>query len=305
MTTNTGPLTAARAFGLPVLLRTGATAGTDSPVGRASRAASSAAQSGGFAPRQPPDGRDPSGSGAQRRLHAMLRELAFVGTAALLYSLVRGLTDDRVDTAFANAERLISFERWLGIFVEPQVQTWAVARDVVVNLANAVYIMYWPVIIGTFLWLLVRRPEAYRFYRNALLASGGFSLIVFALYPLAPPRFLPEYGFVDTIAAHSDGYREFNASALVNEYAAMPSLHFGWVLLAGIAIYHLVERRLARTVAVAMPVLMLSAIVLTGNHYFMDAIVGGAVVVAGLGVAGLVARRSAGRTTHAWAAHQG
>ena len=215
----------------------------------------------------------------------------FVGTAALLYSLVRGLTDDRVDLAFTNAERLISLERGLGVFVEPWLQGWATASDVVVNLANAVYILYWPIIVGTLVWLLARRPAAYRFYRNALLASGAFSLGVFALYPLAPPRFLPEYGFIDTIAAHSDGYREFNASALVNEYAAMPSLHFGWVLLAGIAIYRLVEHRLARAIAVALPVLMLSAIVLTGNHYLMDAVVGGTVVLAGLGVSHVLASR--------------
>jgi hypothetical protein len=235
----------------------------------------------------------------------MLRELVLVGTAALLYSLVRGLTDDRVDLAFANAERLISFEHRLGIFVEPRLQSWAVASDVVVNVANAIYILYWPIIVGTLVWLVARRPEAYRFYRNALLASGGFSLAVFALYPLAPPRFMPEHGFVDTIAAHSNGYREFNASALVNEYAAMPSLHFGWVLLAGIAIYRLVDHRLARAVAAALPIMMLSAIVLTGNHYLMDAVVGGGVVVAGLGIAHLLARRTEPQLSPAWAAHQG
>jgi hypothetical protein len=235
----------------------------------------------------------------------MLRELVLVGTAALLYSLVRGLTDDRVDLAFANAERLISFEKWLGIFVEPRLQSGAVANDVVVNVANAIYILYWPIVVGTLVWLVARRPEAYRFYRNALLASGGFSLVVFALYPLAPPRFMPEHGFVDTIAAHSNGYREFNASALVNEYAAMPSLHFGWVLLAGIAIYRLVDHRLARAAAVALPIMMLTAIVLTGNHYLMDAVVGGGVVVAGLGVAHLLARRTEPQLSRAWAAHQG
>lgn len=234
----------------------------------------------------------------------MFRELALVGTAALLYTLVRGLTDDRVNLAFANAERLISFERGIGIFVEPRLQSWAVASDVIVNLANAVYILYWPIIIGTLLWLLARRSGAYPFYRNALLASGGIALVVFALFPLAPPRFLPEHGFVDTIAAHSDGYREFNASALVNEYAAMPSLHFGWVLLSGIAIYRLVDHRLARVVAIALPILMLSAIVLTGNHYLMDAVVGGGVVLAGLGVAHLLGRRAASRSVREWAAHQ-
>lgn len=219
------------------------------------------------------------------------RELVLVATAALLYSLVRGLTDDRVDMAFANAEQVIDIERRLGLFIEPDLQQWAVGSDVVVNLANAVYIAYWPIVIGTLVWLLVTRPAVYPLFRSALLASGALSLVVFALYPLAPPRFLPDHGFVDTIAAHSEGYREFNASALVNEYAAMPSLHFGWVLLASIAIGLVVRSRWLRLGAATLPVLMLASIVLTGNHYVVDAIVGGAVVLAGLGIALLLRDR--------------
>jgi hypothetical protein len=213
------------------------------------------------------------------------REALLIAVAGLLYSLVRGLTDDRVEVAFANAERVIWLERRLGLFVEADLQRRALSSDLVVDLVNAIYISYWPIIVGTLLWLLIRRPASYPLFRTALLASGLLSLAVFALFPLAPPRFLPEYGFVDTIAAHSDGYRDFNASALVNEYAAMPSLHFGWVLLASIAIGALSRHRLARAVAVALPMLMLAAIVLTGNHYFVDAVVGGGVVLAGLWIA--------------------
>jgi hypothetical protein len=233
-------------------------------------------------------GRTPA---ARARWLLVAREAALIAVAGLLYSLVRGLTDDRVDVAFANAEQVIALERRLGIFVEPNLQRWAVGSDLVVNLANAVYISYWPIIIGTLLWLLVRRPAVYPLYRTALLGSGLLSLAVFALYPLAPPRFLPEHGFVDTIAAHSDGYRDFNASALVNEYAAMPSLHFGWVLLAGIAIGSLADHRVARAAAVAPPVLMLASIVLTGNHYLLDAVVGGAVVLGGLWIAVVINRK--------------
>lgn len=306
MTTYTGHLTVARTAGLPIFLRT-VTARSGGTVSVRESASSGTSGTGRrrLEPIQPADsgGRQPPGVGARRRVHVMIRELGFVAAAALLYSLVRGLTDDRVDLAFANAERLISFEQRLGIFAEPRLQAWANGSELTVNLANAVYILYWPIIIGALLWLLAWRPAAYRFYRNALLASGAFSLVVFALYPLAPPRFLPEYGFVDTIAVHSEGYREFNASALVNEYAAMPSLHFGWMLLAGIAIYQLAEHRLARAVAVALPGLMLAAIVLTGNHYMMDAVVGGAVVLAGLGVASLVARYKTARPGRGQPAH--
>lgn len=231
-----------------------------------------------------PDHRRPRRD-ARARWMFLTREAALLAVAGLLYSLVRGLTNDRVDVAFANAEQVISLERGLGLFIEPGLQRWAVANDGVVHLANAVYIGYWPIIIGTLLWLLIRRPAAYPLYRTALLASGLLSLAVFALYPLAPPRFLPEHGFVDTIAAHSAGYRDFNASALVNEYAAMPSLHFGWVLLAAIAIGSLVRQRLVRIGAAALPLIMLAAIVLTGNHYLVDAVVGGVMVLGGLAVA--------------------
>lgn len=232
------------------------------------------------------------------RWQTALQEASFIAVAALLYSLVRGLTDDRVDAAFANAERVISFERWLGIFVEADLQRIALRGDAVVDFVNAIYIAYWPIVFGTLIWLLVRHPAVYPLYRNALLASGALSLAVFALYPLAPPRFLPEYGFVDTIARESEGYRSFNASALVNEYAAMPSLHFGWVLLLAIAVGTLARNRIARAGAVVTPGLMLAAIVLTGNHFFIDGVVGGAIVLAGLSIA-LLLRRRFGSGAHA------
>lgn len=235
--------------------------------------------------------------GAKRRLHRIGRELALIAGAGLAYSLVRGLTDDRVDEAFDNAEKVVDAERSAGVFVEPAVQDAALGSGFLTDLANAIYISYWPFMLLTLGWLLIWRPGAYPLYRNAVLASGGFALVLFALFPLAPPRFLPHHGFADTIALYSDGYREFNASALVNEYAAMPSLHFGWVLLAAIAVYRLARRPEVRVLAAAAPVAMLWAIVATGNHYLVDALGGGLVVLAGLGVARLIQRRRTRSTT--------
>jgi len=234
------------------------------------------------------------GLGARRRWGTTVREAAFIAAAALLYTLVRGLTDDRIPTAFTNADEVISFERALGIFVEPDLQAAVLDSEFVVDVANAVYISYWPIVVGTLGWVLLRHPGHYPIYRNAVLASGAFSLAIFALYPLAPPRFLPEHGFVDTIAANSAGYREFNASALVNEYAAMPSLHVGWVLLVSIAIMNLVRSRVVRVTAAILPLAMFAAIVLTGNHYIVDGIAGGAVVLLGLATATALRRRRAG-----------
>ncbi|AYY14820.1 phosphatase PAP2 family protein [Actinobacteria bacterium YIM 96077] len=215
-----------------------------------------------------------------------IREGLLVATATLLYSLVRGLTDDRVDLAFENAERVISFQSTLGFFVESDMQAWIADNDVAINIVNAIYIGgYWPVLIGTLAWLLVRHPDHYTLYRNALLASGAITLVIFALYPLAPPRFLPEQGFIDTVAENSETYRNFTASPFVNEYAAMPSLHFGWILLLSIAWIAVSKRRIATAFGVIMPISMFAAIVLSGNHFIIDGIVGGIVVLAGLGIA--------------------
>ena len=142
----------------------------------------------------------PPGRRSRSRWLVALRELAFISAAALLYSLVRGLTDDRVQTAFGNAERVISFERSLGLFVEADLQHAVLRNDVMMDGLNAVYIAFWPAVLGALAWLLVRHPVVYPLYRNAMLASGVLTLVVFAAFPLAPPRFLSEYGFIDTIA---------------------------------------------------------------------------------------------------------
>ncbi|TDC48099.1 phosphatase PAP2 family protein [Jiangella ureilytica] len=234
------------------------------------------------------------------RLATAAKEIAFLLAAALLYTLVRGLTSDRVDAAFRHAEDVIAFERSLGIDVETDLQSLILDHEWAIDAANGFYIYgYWPVFVLTLVWLIARRPAAYPFYRNALLASGAFSLVVFAFYPLSPPRFLPWHGFVDTISLEAPTYREMNSPTFVNEYAAMPSLHFGWILLLGIAWVALSRVLVVRIAGATMPLLMFAAIVLTGNHYVVDAIVGGAVVVAGIGVAVLIERYERRRAVEA------
>jgi hypothetical protein len=240
-------------------------------------------------------GRTGVDDGRPRRVPALIREAALIAFAAGLYALVRGLANDRVYAAFDHAEQVISFERSVGLFVEPAWQRAIIDNDIVVAAANAVYIAFWPVVVLTLAWLLLRRPAAYPRFRNAVLASGALSLVLFAVYPLAPPRFVPEYGFVDTIAQHATTYRTLNAPALVNEYAAMPSLHFGWVLLVGIVWVTLTRHVVVRALGEVLPVLMFAAVVLTANHYIVDGIVAAAVIVLGLVIAGLIDSARNGR----------
>ena len=216
----------------------------------------------------------------------------FIAIATQLYSRVRGIADSQLHMAYDNAERVIALERALNIFEERSVQQAVIGNEALIHVANTIYIWgFAPVMVGTLAWLIIRRPAHYALFRNALLGSGAVALVLFATFPLAPPRFMPHYGFVDTVELHAYWYRTFNGSAVVNEYAAMPSLHFGWVLLAAIAIATLSRYRAVRIAVIAAPTLMFAAIVITANHYFVDGVVGAAVVTCGLAGAHAMRRR--------------
>jgi hypothetical protein len=253
------------------------------------------------APRAPEHGGSTARDQRKRWLIAV-REALFIVVATQLYSRVRGIADNQIHVAYDNAERIIALERALNIFEERSVQRAVIGNEAIIHIANTVYIWgFAPLMVGALAWLIVRRPAHYALFRNALLASGAVALVLFATFPLAPPRFMPQYGFVDTVELHASWYRTFNGSAVVNEYAAMPSLHFGWVLLAGIAIGMLAKYRAVRIAAIAAPLLMFAAIVVTANHYFVDGVVGAAVVACGLaGAYGMRRRFSTGRPGGLW-----
>jgi glycerophosphoryl diester phosphodiesterase/membrane-associated phospholipid phosphatase len=206
---------------------------------------------------------------------AFLREAALVVLAYFAYFLVRGASEGRPSEATAHALDVIDAERALRLYHEERLQQAILDHQSLVDAANWAYIWgHWPLIAIVATWLFVARRPTYYTFRNAFLISGGIGLIVFALYPVAPPR-LADSGVVDTITEHSRSYRVFQPPALVNQYAAMPSLHFGWNLLIGIALFRTAPRRAVRAFAVALPVVMWLSVVLTGNHFILDTIAGG------------------------------
>lgn len=210
----------------------------------------------------------------------VLGEILLLAPAVLLYFGVRGLVDAREADAVRNAQQILDLEHLVGIGHELTMQQWVIGSDVAVNLMNWVYIWaHWPVLVAALVWLVVWRPHAYPLYRNVLLASGAVGMVIFALYPVAPPRLMPDLAFVDTVTLRSQSYRVLQPSALTNPFAAMPSLHFGWNLIVGIAVFREARHRIWRWLGVVLPVAMLLAIVLTANHYLLDAVVGGVLVV--------------------------
>lgn len=168
---------------------------------------------------------------------------------------------------------------------------------------NQLY-LYWhlPVIGLVALWLYVRSRGHYLLLRNAFLLSGVVALCAYLTLPVAPPRQLP--GFVDTIAIQYGTERPGTPGIFVNHYAAVPSLHFGWNVLAGLMPLFVVRNAWTLAFAVAMPVITLASIVFTANHFFLDAVAGLAAVALGAVIA-LILRsrlRAGARDWVAWLA---
>ncbi len=226
----------------------------------------------------------------------LLIVLAFYG----VYTAVRNTQgSERVGVVHActNARRILDAEAFLHIKWEQAIQDFFIDHKWFIWIWNNFYgSAHFIVTIGALVWLFRRAPQRYSRWRTTLAITTGLALFGFAFFPLAPPRLVSStcdfgaaYHYVDTLKTIG-GLWDFDSGAMQkvsNQYAAMPSLHFGWSLWCGIVLYGLARRRWARALAVAYPVLTLFTIVVTANHYILDA-VGGACAL-GLGAAAAVA----------------
>lgn len=211
-----------------------------------------------------------------------LRQLVLFGLAALAYFGVRGLTEGDISAATRNADWVLETERALWLDLELGIQSVLLERQLWVDLANWVYIWgHWPVVAATLLWLVFNHRDDYFELRNAMFISGAIGLIIFASFPVSPPR-LFSVDYVDTVTEHSESYRVLQPPGLVNKYAAVPSLHFGWNLLVALTWRRLGQGPLPLVGAVVMPAAMALAVVATSNHWVMDVIMGAMVALAGL-----------------------
>lgn len=225
---------------------------------------------------------DRTAAGAGRRRGIL--EIALVCSAALAYFGIRHLTEGDAAEAYAHAHREMRLERTLHLAWETSLQGLVLGHPLLVTLANWIYIWgHWPVLITVGAALFARRRERYLLLRNAMLLSGAIGFCFFALVPVAPPR-LADPSSVDTVTLHSHSYRTLQPPALTNAYAAFPSLHFGWDLLAAIALWGATDSRALRALVVIVPAAMAAAVVLTANHYVLDVLGGLAVVLIALGL---------------------
>ena len=216
-------------------------------------------------------------------LSRYVREPLIVLLAYIPYFFARGLAVQNAEQAFDNASHLVRFERSIGIFGEISLQSATISYDFLLHAFNAIYFYgHWPIIISVGVYLFVKNPRAYVITRNAFLISGAIALVLYALFPVAPPR-LSVLGVADTLQLTVP--LSLDQSRLVNPFAALPSLHVGWDLIIALGIFVAIRKPFARGVALLLPPAMMLATVVTGNHFFVDGIAGAGLALAAFVVA--------------------
>ncbi len=199
------------------------------------------------------------------------REVLLLAAGFLAYEVARLHTEGSFVQASANAYRLVDLERGWGLFLEGRVQGWVLQSETLTRSLNAIYSFYFlAMAVGVLLWLFLADRPNYRLYRNALGISVLLAVPTFALWPVAPPRLLPELGIVDTVV------RQGREHVFANQYAAVPSLHVGWMLLAGYVLARSIGGWRGAAVGVVPGAVMQLTVVTTGHHYWVDGLLGGA-----------------------------
>src|SRR5918992_1876771 len=209
----------------------------------------------------------------------VLRQILLFCGAYWLYRIVRGMTDGRVGEAFGNARELIGLERGMGLFFEPAVHAWAESTQWLIDGASWMYVnSHFAVTTITLGFIYLRRNRSFYFIRNMFMVAMGIALVLYAAYPTAPPRFMPEWGFQDSVARFTGLTAEgSSADALYNPFAAVPSMHVAFALMLGVPMAAMARRRWVTGLWLVYPFVVTFVVVATANHWWFDAFAGAVV----------------------------
>ncbi len=224
---------------------------------------------------------------AIRQLGLGVFELLLVSGLYVVYRLGRLVTVDRTETARAHARLVHHLEGVLQLPSEAAIQQ-AVHSVRLFEAANIYYLSaHFPVTIAFLVWGFVARPRSeYLWARRLLVVLTLLGLAAHIVFPLAPPRMFPHWGFLDTMTTYGPSAYDGASGALVNQYAAMPSLHIGWAVLIAVVVWRTGPRLIA-VLACLHALTTVAVVTVTANHWLLD----GLVAVALLGVALLVVPR--------------
>lgn len=232
-------------------------------------------------------------------LEPVAAEFALIAGLYAIWRLARMLPIASVDGARERAHDIATFEQWLHLPTELQVQHFVLDHESLADVSTWYYAtVHVPALIVFLFWLFYRHRDVYPRWRNALaLVTAGCLAIRFIR--VAPPRFLPDLGYVDL--SHHYGPSVYSAdprTGISDQFAAMPSIHVAWAAIVSFGIFAATTSRW-RWVLVLHVVITTLVVSATGNHWWMDGIVAVGLLAGSLAIdTALLARireRPAGR----------
>ncbi len=224
-------------------------------------------------------------------VRAVIIEVFLLGIMFAVYELGRHLVDAEAGIATAHARQVWDLERWLRLPSETVVQSWILDHADVAKLCNLYYVgVHFPATFAVLIWLFVRHRGQYLRVRTEMILATAVALVIHINYPLAPPRLVSAFGIVDTmVTVGPSAYPQSTTSGFANQFAAMPSLHVGWAVLMAVAVIRVYKSRW-RWAALLYPAATWSVVVVTGNHYILDGVIGTLIVLLAVAACGLVPR---------------
>jgi hypothetical protein len=216
----------------------------------------------------------------------LLREAALLVLLWAAYSVGRWVAAQHAGNAFVHADEVWSLERGLQMPNEAHLQAWLLHWPAAVRATNSYYAwVHFPATVSCLAWLFIRYPRHYLWIRRVLGSVTAAALVVHLLYPLAPPRMMPQHGFVDTgVRFGQSVYGPVSGSdGLANQFAAMPSLHVGWAFAVALALAAVTSGRL-RLLWFVHPAATFLVVVVTANHFWLDGVVSAVLVAVAVAV---------------------
>lgn len=239
-------------------------------------------------PHLPTAGQD---RGASVRRPRIIGELLVLLLLLWAYDVVRAHAAVRETAALRHGRQLLDLERWLHVDIELAANLWATQQTTLSLAASYWYqFTHLSVTLAVLVWCWWRRAGSYRRARNALVLTNLFGLIFFLLYPVAPPRFLPGFGFVDSVAEAGFGPTH-GGPVTADQFGAFPSLHLAWAVWTAVVAYRLISIKTLRRLWLCYPAITAVVVVLTGNHYLLDVLAGALIALTTLATAHRLPRR--------------
>jgi hypothetical protein len=229
-----------------------------------------------------------------RRARTTWRDWLYLVANVVLVAAVE-LTDDFAHAlvprtndpslGMANALHVANFEAAHDLWIEPAIQSffarthtylgvtidWSIVTKVVDALYGQGHVFF---TLGFAIWVFLRRRALFSFLRNIFLLTNTFAVLLYESFPLAPPRLASglrydghPYHFLDAVFGGANGLK-----IGFNQYAAMPSVHVAWALIVGLTMAWVTKPVLLRLLALCYPVIMIMVVIITGNHYILDAL---------------------------------